>query len=491
MRGNQVALSFRGPSPIGAAEILSTPGGKPRSGVIAQAVVAASGTDSDKSSLGPVLYCVAIASLGAFAFGFHLGVVNGPLAAIAADLGFGGNAALQGTVVSSLLAGAAAGSVTGSSLADNLGRRKAFLVAAIPLFLGPFLSAAASSLTGMLAGRVLAGLGIGLSSALVPLYISEVAPTEVRGALGSINQLVICIGILAALVVNVLIPAADWRNMFYLAGVPAILLALGMLTCPESPRWLATQRRLPEAEEGARRLWGPSGPAQLGGGALEDVAKDVVKSEPGLGEMLSNKGVLIGCTLFLLQQFSGINAIVYFSSSVFAQAGVKSGALASAAVGAINVVGTMVAASLMDRAGRKQLLTLSFGGMGLAMAAMCAGLGLESLAGLSGNIALFGTLAYVLSFALGAGPVPGLLVPEITPSHLRGKALSAAMAVHWVCNFALGQLFLPALSKFGVSTVYAFFAAICFATVIFTQSQVVETKGRSLEDIEKAMAAAS
>ncbi|EIE25526.1 general substrate transporter [Coccomyxa subellipsoidea C-169] len=442
------------------------------------------------ASLTPVLWAVSIASFGALAFGYHLGVVNGPLNAIAADLGFAGNASLQGTVVSSLLAGAAVGSLGGSGLADSLGRKATLLLTSIPLLAGALLAATAGSLTSIVAGRVLSGVGIGLASALVPLYISEIAPTKVRGSLGSINQLVICIGIVAALVVNVVIPATSWRTMFYLASIPPILLAVGLTVTPESPRWLYSKGRTQEAEAAAEKLWGPSGPGELTEGSSKtDVEGGSSAQEPvSMGELLGNKGVRIGCAIFLLQQFSGINAIVYFSSSVFAQAGITNAALASAAVQMTNVLMTMVAASLMDRAGRKQLLTLSFSGMGLSMLAMAAGLGIKQLSGLSSSVAIVGTVAYVVSFALGAGPVPGLLVPEITPARLRGKAVSLALATHWVFNYAIGQLFLPALAAVGVSGVYLFFAFICALTVVFTNSQIVETKGRSLDEIEKLMA---
>ncbi|KAK9825443.1 hypothetical protein WJX81_000012 [Elliptochloris bilobata] len=442
-------------------------------------------TSEQPPSLAPVLAAVVIASFGALAFGYHLGVVNGPLDAIAADLGFAGNAGLQGAVVSSLLAGAAVGSLGGSGLADTFGRRTTLLLDALPMAAGALLSATATGLQAMIAGRFLAGIGIGLSSALVPLYISEVAPDRVRGALGSINQLVICVGIVAALVVNVVVPAQSWRSMFMLATVPAAALGLGMLTAPESPVWLASKGRAAEADGAARRLWGPAAAGQL---ADTTAAGGSSRAAPvGLSELLGSRSVRVGMTLFLLQQASGINAIVYFSSSVFEQAGIASAALASAAVGMSNVVGTVVAASLMDRAGRKQLLTLSFSGMGLSMLIMAVGLGLPSLAPYAGPVALVGTLAYIVSFALGAGPVPGLLVPEITPTRLRGKAVSASLATHWVVNLALGQLFLPALGAFGVSAVYLFFAGVCAATVAFTGSQVVETKGLSLEEIEYAM----
>ena len=441
-----------------------------------------------------LLASVAIAAMGAFAFGYHLAIVNGPLDAISASLGFAGDATKQGLVVSSLLVGATAGSLGGSALADAAGRRGGLVATALPLAVGALLCARASSLASLIAGRVISGVGIGLASALVPLYVSEVSPPSVRGALGSVNQLVICVGILGALVANVCLPVTAWRTMFAATAVPAALLALGMgLLAPESPRWLASQGKVAEAASATTKLFGGASANALdasveaGKGAVADVVARTSSAAPKLSDLFSSRGVRVGCALFLFQQLSGINAIIYFSSSVFAKAGVANGALASAVVGLANVLGTALAAVLMDRAGRVQLLTASFGGMACAMLAMAAGLGIPSLSGFAGPIALAGTLAYIVSFALGAGPVPGLLVPEIAPAALRGRAVSAAMATHWVCNFVVGQAFLPAVSSVGVSGAYLFFAAVCLATVAFVRAQVPETKGRGLEEIEAAM----
>lgn len=440
---------------------------------------------ASNNGLMAVFLSVAIASCGAFAFGYHLGVLNGPLGTIAADLGFAENASLQGLVISSSLAGAAVGSLGGSGLADALGRRKAFFLDCVPLLFGALLCSMATSVSSLIIGRTVIGLGIGLSSALVPLYISEIAPTRLRGTLGSVNQLMICIGILAALTVNVFIPSTSWRSMFFLATFPAVLLGAGMVFCPESPSWLSLKGESHAAESVAIKLWGEEGISQLGGLGKESVQG--TEKSPSWSEALKSKGARIGVIMFLLQQFSGINAIVYFSSSVFASAGITSGALASAAVGLINVFGTVGAASLMDKAGRKELLRLSFTGMGICMFLMAMGLALPILSPVSGAIALFGTLGYVLCFAAGAGPVPGLLVPEITGDRIRSTAVALAMGSHWVCNFFVGQLFLPAVAAFGVASVYMFFACICAIAIWFTSEQVVETKGKSLKEIESAM----
>eukprot|EP00803_Ostreobium_quekettii_P007807 evm.model.scf_365.5 EVM.evm.TU.scf_365.5 scf_365:75709-82248(+) len=435
-------------------------------------------------TLFPVLCAVTAAALGAFLFGYHLGVVNGPLEAIAADLGFAGDAVRQGLVVSSVLGGAAVGSICGGGLADMLGRKMALVLDTLFLVGGTLLSATAGTLQAMVLGRLITGVGIGVSSACVPLYISEVAPTAIRGALGSVNQLAICLGILGALVANVIIAPAAWRTLFALGAIPALALAVGMLLSPESPRWLMGKGNSDGARSAQQWLWGSTDDSL--GGADEGESK----GSAGFGALFQKKYapiVLTGCLLLLFQQWSGVNAIVYFSTKVFQEAGVANGTLASAAVGATNVLGTILATSVIDAMGRKQLLRWSFVGMGLSMLVMAAGLSWESLKALSGTLALGGTLAYILCFGLGVGPVPALIVPEMNPAEVRGLAMSAAMCTHWVTNLALGQLFLPGVSAVGVPAVYTFFAAVCFVAVLFTNAFVPETKGKSLEQIEKGV----
>ncbi|EFJ48518.1 hypothetical protein VOLCADRAFT_104700 [Volvox carteri f. nagariensis] len=494
-------------SPAGVSSISST-GASAELPILSPLPSSAPGpAPGNEAPLGPVLLAVAVACAGSFAFGFNLSVINGPLETIAGDLGIAGNKALMGLVVSSTLAGAALGSLAGGGVADSLGRRMSFLLAAVPMMGGPLLSAVASDITLMTLGRFLTGTAIGLSSALVPTYISEVAPTRIRGTLGTLNQLTICLGILGALLVNVVLPAAQWRAMFTAAALPAVLLGLGMLLGPESPRWLASQHRDAEAAEAARRLWGPQGPAELdtsrtSAAAAAAAAAAVDGSSPGTavaqpGGLALLRGpaarpLLIGVTLFAFQQFAGINALVYFSSSVFRQAGgcggcragVSSDALASAAVGATNVLGTVIAAGLMDRAGRKQLLANSFLGQAAAMFAMAAGFSLPALQPQAGTIAVVGTLGYILAFALGAGPVPATIVPELNPLSTRGKAVSAAFVSHWVCNVVVGQTFMSAVQSYGLAPVYTFFGIMALAGAFYVRSQVPETKGKTLEQIE-------
>ncbi|CAG9466782.1 unnamed protein product [Pedinophyceae sp. YPF-701] len=445
----------------------------------------AEGGEVPDKGLAGVIVPIIISAMGAFAFGYHLGVINGPLEVLAADLGIAGDAAKTGSIVSTVLAGAAIGSFTGGSLADSLGRKRALIANSVPLFLGAFLCATATSLNVMLAGRAIAGLGIGIASALVPLFISEVSPPSIRGALGSTNQLSICLGILGALVINVVLPATAWRTMMGAAMVPAAVLGLGMLLLsPESPRWLQRKGRAAEAAQAAEKLWGSDAALQGGeSGAGSD------SSSGSFFELFAKyrKATVIGGMLFLIQQFGGINAIVYFSSAVFSKAGVASATAASAAVGLVNVLGTVVAGGLMDKAGRVQLLSGSLLGMSACMILQALSMQVPALAPLAAPIALVGTLGYVLAFALGAGPCPALLSSEIFPARVRGSGVAWCMGVHWVTNFAIGQFFLAAVQAFGVPAVYMFFATVCAAGAAYVRAFVIETKGKSLEQIEMAM----
>ncbi|PIN16507.1 putative transporter (major facilitator superfamily) [Handroanthus impetiginosus] len=442
-------------------------------------------------SSGSVFPYVGVACLGAILFGYHLGVVNGSLEYLAKDLGIAENTVLQGWVVSTLLAGATVGSFTGGSLADKFGRTKTFILDAIPLAIGAFLCATAQSVEAMIIGRLLAGIGIGISSAIVPLYISEISPTEIRGTLGSVNQLFICIGILAALVAG--LPLAGnplwWRTMFGIAVIPSVLLALGMAFSPESPRWLYQQGKTSDAEVSVRRLFGKERVAEVMSD-LDAASRGSYEPEAGWFDLFSSrywKIVSVGAALFLFQQLAGINAVVYYSTSVFRSAGITSDVAASALVGAANVFGTTVASSLMDKQGRKSLLLTSFAGMAASMLLLSLSFTWKVLAPYSGTLAVVGTVLYVLSFSLGAGPVPALLLPEIFASRIRAKAVALSLGMHWISNFVIGLYFLSVVTKFGISTVYLGFASVCLLAVMYIAGNVVETKGRSLEEIERAL----
>ncbi|XP_008242677.1 PREDICTED: probable plastidic glucose transporter 2 isoform X1 [Prunus mume] len=432
---------------------------------------------------------VVVATLSSFLFGYHLGVVNEPLESISKDLGFKGNTLAEGLVVSTCLGGALVGSLFSGWVADGVGRRRAFQLCALPMIIGAVMSASTKTLAGMLLGRLFVGTGMGLGPPVASLYVTEVSPAFVRGTYGSLIQIATCLGLMGALFVG--IPVKEivgwWRVCFWVSTIPAAILALAMVFCAESPHWLHKQGRTYEAEAEFERL--------LGGSHVKTAMAELAKSDRGddtdtvrLSELLYGRHfrvVFIGSTLFALQQLSGINAVFYFSSTVFKSAGVPSG-LANAFIGIANLSGSIVAMVLMDKVGRKLLLLWSFFGMAISMSLQVVASFYSSGSG-SLYLSVGGMLMFVLTFALGAGPVPGLLLPEIFPSRIRAKAMAVCMSVHWVINFFVGLLFLQMLEQFGPRLLYSIFGTFCMLAVVFVKRNVVETKGKSLQEIEIAL----
>lgn len=434
---------------------------------------------------------VLVATISSFLFGYHIGVVNEPLESISSDLGFNGNTLAEGLVVSTCLGGAFVGCLLSGWIADGVGRRRAFQLCALPMVIGASLSAATKTLQGMLLGRFLVGTGLGVGPPVAGLYVAEVSPAFVRGTYGSFIQIATCLGLMAALLIG--IPVREipgwWRLCFGVSTIPAALLALAMIFCAESPHWLYKRGRIAEAEAEFEKL--------LGGSHVKSAMAELSKSGRGgeeidtvkLSELLYGRHfrvVFIGSTLFALQQLSGINAVFYFSSTVFKSAGVPSN-LANTFVGIANLSGSLIAMALMDRLGRKILLLWSFFGMAVAMVLQV--FGASSYVSESGALFLSvgGMLLFVLNFATGAGPVPGLLIPEIVPNRIRAKAMAVCMSVHWVINFFVGLLFLRLLEQFGPQLLYSMFATFCLMAVAFVKRNVVETKGKSLQEIEIAL----
>ncbi|KAI9108983.1 hypothetical protein K1719_019938 [Acacia pycnantha] len=451
-------------------------------------------TGDEKYDLGwlPAFPHVLVASMANFAFGYHIGVMNGPIVSIARELGFEGNSFLEGLVVSIFIAGAFIGSISTGSLVDKLGCRHTFQIDSIPLVLGALLSANAHSLDEILWGRFLVGLGIGFNTVLVPLYISEVAPTNYRGALGSLCQIGTCLGIITSLSLG--IPSETdphwWRTILYIASIPGVFVALSMQFAVDSPRWLCKAGRLDDAKTVVRKLWGASKVEK----AIEDfqsVSKsdgsDLDSSWSEILEEPHSRVSFIGGALFVLQQFSGINGVLYFSSLTFQDVGVSSSALASLFVGLTNLAGALCSSYLIDRQGRLKLLIGSYLGMAISMFLVVYAVGFPLDEQLSKNLPILGTVMYIFSFAIGAGPVTGIIIPELSSTRTRGKIMGFSFSTHWVCNFVVGLFFLELVEKFGVAPVYAGFGAVSLLAAAFASYFVVETKGRSLEEIERSL----
>jgi len=290
--------------------------------------------------------------------------------------------------------------------------------------------------------------------------------------------------------------------MFWVGAVPAALLAFGMaFIAPESPDWLRRKGRLSEAQQSGifpfrAALFKRNQPSLLSpflpsprhprpsSGAIEEALGE---KEVGMADLFTvkyRKVVGIGMLMFAIQQFAGINAVVYFSSSVFQKVGISSDILASALVAMANVVGTLVSSQLVDSQGRRKLLISSFAGMGLSMLLLSLTLTTPFLQRYVAFLSVLGTVTYVLSFAFGVGPVPALLLPEIFPAAIRANAIAVSLMSHWVCNFLIGLSFLQVVEAIGVGGAYAVFAFVCGVGILFVHFVVPETKGKSLEEIE-------
>lgn len=433
---------------------------------------------------------VIVATISSLLFGYHLGVVNETLESISSDLGFKGNTMAEGLVVSICLGGAFFGSLFSGWIADGVGRRRAFQLCALPMITGALASASAKSLWGMLMGRFLVGTGMGIGPPVTALYVSEVSPAYVRGTNGSCTQIATCLGLLGSLFIG--LPAKEisgwWRICFWVSTIPAAILALLIEFCAESPHWLLKRGRGTEAENELEKLQGGLFVRSAMGELSKLVGGDETHSVK-LSELLCGcyfRVVFTGSILFALQQLSGINAVFYFSSIVFKSAGVPSDT-ANICVGVCNLSGSIIAMLLMDKLGRKSLLIWSFSGMALAMS-------LQAMASsyfFSGSGTLYlsvgGMLLFVLTFATGAGPVPSLLLSETFPGRIRARAMAICMAVHWVINFFIGLLFLRLLEQIGPLALNSIFGSFCVVAVVFVKKNVVETKGKSLQEIEIAL----
>ncbi|PON41626.1 Sugar/inositol transporter [Parasponia andersonii] len=450
--------------------------------------------NGENSEVGwlPAFPHVLVSSMVNFLFGYHIGVMNGPIVSVARELGFEGNSILEGLVVSIFIAGAFLGSICCGSIVDKLGCRRTFQIVTIPLILGALLSAQAHSLDEVLWGRFLVGLGIGVNTVLVPIYISEISPTRYRGSLGSVCQIGTCLGIISSLFLG--LPSENdphwWRTLLYIASVPGFFLILGMQFAVDSPRWLCKVGRQNDARAVIKNLWGESEVERAIDEFLAVIKSDGSDVDSKWLELLDephSRVAFIGGSLFVLQQFAGINGVLYFSSLTFQDVGISSSALASLLVGVTNFAGSVCASYLVDNQGRQKLLTGSYAGMAVSMFLVVGAIAFPLDEQLGHNLSILGTLTYILSFALGAGPVTGLVIPELSSSRTRGKIMGFSFSVHWVCNFLVGLFFLDLVKKFGVAPVYASFGAVSLLAALFANYFIVETKGRSLEEIEMSL----
>jgi sugar porter (SP) family MFS transporter len=431
------------------------------------------------------IYLVAVvAAICGLLFGYDTGVISGALLFIKKD--FSLSPWMQGVVTGAVLAGAAFGAGFSGRLADRFGRRRMVIAVAILFFVASLLTGLAPNVEWLAVGRIFVGLAIGICSYTAPLYISEIAPARNRGALVSMNQLLITIGILVSYLADYALAAGEhWRWMFALAAVPAVVLGIGMIFLPESPRWLVSVGKQDLARQVLGKVRSPQdADAELKMIASHNAGRKVRWTE--LFRLEYRPALIVGVGLAIFQQITGINTIIYYAPTIFQLAGFSSEAqsiLATAGVGLVNVLLTIVSVRLLDRTGRRPLLLTGIAGMIASLAALGFVFLLGAHSSALGWLAVVSVMLYVASFAISLGPIFWLLISEIYPLRIRASAMGVATMCNWGFNLLVALTFLLLVQNLGPSYTFWVYAAVSIASWIFAYRMVPETKGRTLEEI--------
>ena len=429
-----------------------------------------------------------IAALGGLLFGYDTGVISSALPFLKNE--FHLSVLMQGVLTATALGGAALGAIVAGDLSDRFGRKPVILVVAVIFLVGALVSAAATVMSVLLIGRALVGIGIGVTSMLTPMYLAETAPKERRGALVSLNQLMITTGILASYIVGYLLAGqANWRWMLGLGALPGAVLFVGMLPLPESPRWLAGHGRLDAARESLLVLRGRNSDVSEEFAELRsDLQQDSRQARVAKFTALRlDRPLIVGIGLAVFQQITGINTVIYFAPAIFKAAGLGSDAstiLATAGIGAVNVLVTLLAIRLIDHVGRRVLLLVGLAGMATSLAVLGLGFLIGGGGQALGWITALSLASYVGFFAVGLGPVFWLLISEIFPLAVRGRGISAATFANWASNLGVALTFLLLIDRLGPAGTFFTYAVMSVAAWVFTNALVPETKGKSLEQIE-------
>ncbi len=428
-------------------------------------------------------------------FGYDQGVISGALTGIQKQFNVG--TLLLEVITSWVTLGAMAGALVAGAVADRLGRRRTIIAAAVLFVVGALAESLAPATGVLVVGRLVVGFGVGVASVAAPLYAAELAPARVRGRMISLYQLAITMGIFVAYFADyLLIEGNQWRVMLGVSAIPALLLFVAIAPMPDSPRWFVKMGRHEEARAALDKVESDRDiDAELE--EMEELNRqEAAGTWRAVFEPTWRRPLLIGVVLAALQQFTGINAIIYYADKIFAAAGYASPASQSLAtllaIGAVNVVATFIAVAWVDRFGRKPLLVVGSIGMCaslIVVGAMFEELGSKGATGggsVAGVVTLVGLVVFIASFAFSLGPVVWTIINEIFPSHVRGKAVAVATGANWFSAWLVAQFFLSLVGLITEAGTFWLFAAFCVATLFFVQRFVPETKGRSLEELEAA-----
>jgi sugar porter (SP) family MFS transporter len=424
----------------------------------------------------------AVAAIGGLLFGFDTAVINGAIVFLKGQ--FSLSDSQTEIAASSLLLGCVIGASVAAFTSDRFGRKRVLLAAAALFTLSSLGAALPRNLVEFVTARFMGGLAIGIASTLSPLYIAEISPAKSRGLMVSLNQLAIVIGILLSYSVNYLLTGAgpaNWRWMFASAAVPSVCFLIALLFISESPRWLVQKGRESEAERFLSQVAG-SDAARV---EIQAIRAAIAEESGDLLDPAFRKPLLVAILIALFSQFTGINTIIYYGSLVFLEhvphQTATSALWANVVIGAINFIATLAGMALIDRAGRKPLLMSAFAGMALSLAAVAAAIHFQAPA----MLALLFVLIYVACFAVGVGTGTWVVMSEICPTRIRGRAMSVATIFLWCGTLAVTLTFLSLVEAFSAGGTFVLYAAVCIAAFVFVWRLVPETKGRTLEEIDR------
>jgi sugar porter (SP) family MFS transporter len=431
-----------------------------------------------------------VAALGGLLFGYDTAVISGAIKYITMRFDLGPTQ--KGFAVANVLVGCMIGAALAGTLSDRFGRKKILVLSAVLFGVSAVGAALPRNLIDFVAARMLGGLAVGMASVLSPLYIAEVSPAAIRGRLVSVNQLTIIFGMLVVSIVNWLIASPSneswnievgWRWMFASGAIPALLFLVALFVVPESPRWLTKQGRIDEAMRVLARVAGTR-QAEI---EMREI-RDTIAHESGSFAELLRPGIRVALgvavVLAVLQQVTGINAVMYYAPDIFESAHVTptQALLQTVALQVANLLFTLAAFRVVDRLGRKPLLLLTSAAMGIALLLLAGAFYLE----LSATWIFVLTLLYVAAFAVAMGPVVWVVLAEIFPTRTRGRAMSVAAGALWIACFAVSQTVPWMFASLGRATTFATYAVMCVVALVFVALFVPETKGKTLEEIERS-----
>lgn len=459
----------------------------------------------EKFNKGFIYFICMVSAMGGLLFGYDWVVIGGAKPFYEVYFGISDSPGQQGLAMSIALAGCLVGAMVSGVLADRLGRKPLLLISAFIFLASAYGTGAFDEFSTFLIVRFIGGIAIGIASGLSPMYIAEVAPSNIRGKLVSLNQLTIVLGILGAQIVNYLIaepmpagttvPAIEswnvqmgWRWMFWSAAFPAGLFLLLACFIPESPRWLTMKGLTEQASRILTNIGGKEYADKEISAVLAGKAKDAVEKQGGL-KMLFSKPfrlvLLIGVVIAVFQQWSGTNVIFNYAQEIFSDAGYDLGEMLFNIVltGITNVVFTFVAIYTVDRLGRKKLMLFGAGGL----AVIYAILGTCYYFHVTGFFMIILVVSAIACYAMTLGPVTWVLIAEIFPNRVRAVAVATCTFALWVGSFTLTYSFPLLNSSLGSFGTFWIYALICALGFIFFGRKLPETKGKSLEELEKEL----